>query len=183
MGRPRPPCRTARRQSVGRGSGPRPSGRRRAHRRHGVVIRRDQASGAGPGGLADEPEGAGEAPSGSRVLPETHLRWPILELRMLGSFGVGDALIFQRAFSSARLCFGVHFLTRRQFWTPTDTFPTAQRRPLPYGLMRRSPARHSSTSANLAGHRPHDPASKGAQRGVDQGWPPIGPRSVSSTRR
>src|SRR3974390_3909978 len=61
-----------------------------------IVIGHDQAGGAGPDCLLDEPvEGTAQLHQARALFLEYVPDGPILELRMLGSLGVGDALIFQ----------------------------------------------------------------------------------------
>ena len=61
-----------------------------------IMIGHDQASGAGPHGFLDKPiEGAAQLHQAGAFFLEHVPDGPILELRMLCSFGVGDALIFQ----------------------------------------------------------------------------------------
>src|ERR1700682_2764892 len=61
-----------------------------------IMIGHDQASGAGPHGFLNEPiEGAAQLHQAGAFFLEHVPDGPILELRMLCSFGVGDALIFQ----------------------------------------------------------------------------------------
>jgi hypothetical protein len=61
-----------------------------------IMIGHDQASGAGPDGFLDEPvEGTAQLHQACAFFLEHLPDGPILELRVLGSLGVGDALIFQ----------------------------------------------------------------------------------------
>ena len=61
-----------------------------------IVIGHDQASAAGSDGLLDEPvEGAAQLHQACAFFLEHVPDGPIIELRVLGPLGVGDALIFQ----------------------------------------------------------------------------------------
>jgi hypothetical protein len=60
------------------------------------VIGHDQAGGAGPDRLLDEAvERSAQLPQARAFVLEHVPDGPILELRVLGALGMGDALIFQ----------------------------------------------------------------------------------------